>query len=87
MDVQTSNRSGNTTPITISSPSPQSSQSPSESDPFALCDVWVKRQGFRLMVVKNVQIFPDIISVQDLPLIPQIAGESTDIVVITPQDL
>ena len=39
------------------------------------------------MVVKNVQIFPDIISVQDLPLIPQIAGESTDIVVITPQDL
>lgn len=87
LDVQTSNRSGNTAPITISSPSPQSSQSPSESDPFALCDVWVERQGFRLMVVKNVQIFPDIISVQDLPLIPQIAGESTDIVVITPQDL
>ena len=41
LDVQTSHRSGNTTPITISSPSPQSSQSPSESDPFALCDVWV----------------------------------------------
>ena len=87
LDVQTSNRSGNTTPITISSPSPQSSQSPGDSPPFALCDVWVERQGFRLMVVKNVQIFPDIISVQDLPLIPQIAGESTDIVVITPQDL
>lgn len=87
LDVQSSNRSGNTAPISISAPSPQSSQSPGDSTPFALCDVWVERQGFRLMVVKNVQIFPGILSVQDLPLIPQVVGESTDIVVITPQNL
>ncbi len=87
LDVQTSNRSGNTAPISIASPSPQRSLSPGGGTPFALCDVWVEHPGFRLMVVKNVQIFPDVVSVQELPLLPQLAGESPDVVVITPQDL
>lgn len=89
LDVQTSNRSGNTTPVTIVSPSPQSSQSPNESTPFALCDIWVEHKGYQLLVVRNVQIFPDIISVQNLPLIPLAVsnGDSVDTVIITPQDL
>ena len=74
-------------PISIASPSPQRSLSPGGGTPFALCDVWVEHPGFRLMVVKNVQIFPDVVSVQELPLLPQLAGESPDVVVITPQDL
>lgn len=89
LNVQTSNQSGNTNPVTIESPSPQSSQTPSEDTPFTLCDIWVEHQGFQLMVIKNVQIFPNVVSIQDLPLIPLTAstGSSPNVVVITPQDL
>ena len=45
--------------------------------------------GYHLLVIHGVQIFPGIISYQDLPLIPQspVDGMAVDEVDITPQDL
>lgn len=89
LSIQTSNRSGNTDPVAIETPDPQSSQTPDHPDPFTLCDIWVERPGFQLLLVQNVQIFPGISSIQDLPLIPlpEAGGRPADKVDIPPQNL
>lgn len=87
--LRSSGPSGTADPIHIPSPSLQSSQNPGQSHPYALCDIWVERAGYHLLVVRGVQIFPDITSFQDLPLIPQnpADGLTVDRVDITPQPL
>ncbi|MBR5534883.1 MAG: spore cortex-lytic protein [Ruminiclostridium sp.] len=87
--LQTSGRSGTTAPITIPSPAPENSQRPDQPNPFALCDIWVERTGYHLLVVRGVQIFPGVTSFQSLPLIPQnpADGMAVDTVEITPQNL
>ena len=87
--LQTSGRSGTSAPIIINSPALENSESPNQPTPYALCDIWVERAGYHLLVVRGVQIFPGIISYQNLPLIPQtpVDGMTVDTVTITPQDL
>lgn len=89
LDLQTSDRSGTTAPLTIDTPPLASSQSPGGGTPFALCDIWVEHQGYQLLHIRDVQIFPDTISVQDLPLIPLSSAEGGTVgtVTIPPQDL
>ena len=89
LSIQTSNRNGNTTPVSIETPDPQSSLVPNQPDPFTLCDIWVERRGFQLLLVGNVQIFPGVTSIQDLPLIPlpESTGRPAEKVTILPQDL
>ena len=48
VSIQTSNRSGNTTPTVIETPDAQSSQTPGHLDPFSLCDIWVECAGYQL---------------------------------------
>ena len=89
LSVQNSDRSGNTMPITIDTPILADSQSPDQPTPFALCDLRVEHRGYQLLIIRNVQIFPGIVSVQDLPLIPLSNDGTPEIsqVNITPQDL
>ncbi|MBQ2925203.1 MAG: spore cortex-lytic protein [Ruminiclostridium sp.] len=87
--LQTSGRSGATAPIAIPSPAPETSQTPDQTVPYALCDIWVERAGYHLAAVHGVQIFPGVISYQDILLIPQspVDGMAVNEVDITPQDL
>lgn len=87
--LQTSGRSGTSAPIVIQSPALANSLSPDQPTPYALCDIWVERAGYQLLVVRGVQIFPGITSFQSLPLIPlnPVDGVTVDQVDITPQDL
>ena len=64
-------------------------QTSGQEAPFTLCDIWVERSGYQPLTIQNVQIFPGITSIQDLPLLPMTeAGEySVEQVEITPQDL
>lgn len=89
LNIQTTDRSGNTLPTTIETPQLQNSQAPDQETPFALCDIWVEHSGYQPLTIQNVQIFPGITSIQDLPLLPVTeAGErSAERVEITPQDL
>lgn len=89
LNIQTSDRSGNTLPTTIETPALQDSQSTDQATPFALCDIWVEHNGYQPLTIQNVQIFPGITSIQNLPLLPITeAGElSAEQVEITPQDL
>ena len=89
LSIQVSDRSGDTDPTRIDAPALENSQSPEGETPFALVDVWVSRQGYRTLIVENIQIFPGVTSVQELPLIPlpEAGGREGDTVEITPQDL
>ena len=89
LNIQTSDRSGNTLPTVIDTPDAQNTQAPDRPTGFALCDIWVERAGYQLLLVQNVQIFPGIASIQDLPLIPlaETGGRPAGTVVIPAQDL
>lgn len=61
---------GRTQPVRVSTPDPSASESPGTTEPFAVCDIWVESPGYELLVVENVQIFPDTQTLQELELIP-----------------
>lgn len=89
LNIQSSDRSGNTLPTVIETPDAWESQSPGQETPFSLCDVWVECPGYQLLLVRNVQIFSGVISIQDLPLVPlaEATGRPASRVDITPQNL
>ena len=59
--------------------------------PFAVCDIWVEVPGYEMLLVENVQVFPNTETLQELELIPlpEQTSSSTrgEIVDIPPQDL
>lgn len=78
--VQVTDRSGEIRPVTIQTPSVGESTSPEGVDggvPFALCTVWAEHEGFALLQVDGVQVFPGVESVQAMELIPLAEGESS----------
>ena len=89
LTVRVSGRGGDTAAYSIETPEPEQSQSPGNPEPYALVDLWVDRQGFQLLVVEDVPIFPGVTSVQDLPLapMPEDGGRGGESVEIPPQDL
>ena len=89
LTVRVSGRGGDTEAFSIETPSEDLSQSPGNPEPYALVDLWVDRQGFQLLVVEDVPIFPGVTSVQDLPLVPmpEDGGRGGESVEIPPQDL
>lgn len=89
INVQTSDSSGNTQPTILETPALQNSLSSGQETPFASCDIWAEHPGYQLLLVQNVQIFPGVISIQDLPMIPlaETLGQPADRVDISPQNL
>ena len=89
LSVLVSDAGGDTAPVVIDTPHLDLSQSPGNHSPFAVVDIWADRQGFELLVVEDVQIFPGITSLQELPLIPrpEDGGRGGASVEIPPQDL
>ena len=85
LSLQTTDQSGNVPSITIAAPDLENSQSPGQPTAFALCDVFVEHLSYELLVIRNVQIFPGITSLQEMPLIPRpeefgdSSGSSVDI--------
>ena len=89
LTVRVSGRGGDTEAYVIEAPEADLSQSPGNPAPYALVDLWVDRQGFRLLVVEDVPIFAGVTSVQDLPLVPmpEDGGRGGESIEIPPQDL
>ena len=89
LSVLVSDAGGDTVPIVIETPHLDLSQSPGNPIPYAVVDIWADRQGFELLVIEDVQIFPGVTSLQELPLIPrpESGGRGGASVEIPPQDL
>lgn len=89
LSVQISDRNGNTQPISVPTPEVENSQTPNMPAPYALFDIWAEHPGYQLLVIQNVQVFPGVSSIQNLPLVPlpEAGGRPSIEVEIPPQDL
>lgn len=77
ISVQKTDRSGLTRPMDIPTPAATDStqQNISGDVPYASCDVWAEQPGFAVMRVDGVQIFPGVVTRQDMELLPLGEGE------------
>lgn len=77
VSLQKTDRSGLTAPIEM--PTPALSDSTAENGalrrPFAKCDVWAEHPGYLVLRVDGVQIFPGVVTRQDMELLPLGEGE------------
>lgn len=80
LSVQSTDQSGLTQPIEISTPAAAESESPDweGGEPvFAQCDVWAEHPGFVMLTVKGVQIFSGVETIQNMELIPLAEGQES----------
>jgi len=77
ISLQKTDRSGLTAPIEINTPDSRDStaQNTTGQVPFRSCDVWAEHPGFAVMRVDGVQIFPGVVTRQDMELLPLGEGE------------
>ncbi len=74
LSVQCTDSSGKIKNVSIDTPALGESTSPGglpgDGAPCALCSVWAEQPGYAMLQVENVQVFPDVETVQDMELIP-----------------
>lgn len=77
LSLQETDRNGSIRPITVPTPDVEESTSPNRGGaPFARCDIWVEHEGYEVMLVEDVQIFPGELSLQQVELAPLVSGEA-----------
>lgn len=92
LSLQETDRNGSIRPITVPTPDTAQSTSPNGgAQPFARCDIWVEHEGYEVMLIEDVQIFPGEMSLQQVELSPLVRGEAwtdrTEVRVIPAQTL
>ena len=91
--IRVTDRSGATLPIELAAPALAGSESPDPaSAPFASYTILVEHPGYYLALFEQVQVFPGITTVQDVPLRPLPPGgdnqdSESGMVRVTPQPL
>ena len=74
LSVHCTDSSGKIKNVSIDTPALGESTSPGglpgDGAPCALCSVWAEQPGYAMLQVENVQVFPDVETVQDMELIP-----------------
>ncbi len=68
--IQKTDRSGETKVLVFQTPSWDDSQRPGIEHPYAVRDVWVEHVDYVPALVENVQIFPEVETIQNVQLIP-----------------
>ena len=77
LSLQETDRNGSIRPVTVTTPDTQQSTAPNgDAEPFTECDVWVEHEGYEVMLVEGVQIFPGEVSLQQVELFPLVRGEA-----------
>lgn len=90
LSIQQTNESGVAGPITLTAPDAAGSLSPGKNgDAFSNYILIVEHPNYQLALFDNLQVFPGVETVQDVPLIPLSSNErnESDIVSVTPQPL
>lgn len=89
--IQTTNDSGGTSPIQLEAPDLSHSESPGGTAPFSDYSLVVEHPEYYLATFEQLQVFPGIETVQNVPLVPLPQPSGDDItavpVVVTPQPL
>lgn len=89
--IQTTDESGGTRPVQLEAPDLSHSESPDGTAPFSDYSLVVEHPEYYLATFEQLQVFPGIETVQNVPLVPlpQPAGDdvTAEPVVVTPQPL
>ena len=77
LSVQATNSSGEIRELKIETPlsSASTSQEQGRGQPNAVCEVWAEAPGFVVLKVDGVQIFPNVVTEQQIELVPLEEGE------------
>ncbi len=71
LGLRLTDSSGNTKPIRLEVPDISNSQSPDPGKPvFATVNIYARAQQYTQVLVRDVQVFPETLTVQELNLIP-----------------
>ena len=91
LGLRKTDESGFTTPLTVQTPDSSASLTPSDTSPYALVDITCDHPGYEQVLIENAQVFPGIISVQNIALLPLQAFpdqfSQTELIDIPPQNL
>ncbi len=92
LSLQETDRNGGIRPVIIPAPDIRESTQPFGDElPFTRCDIWVEHEGYEVMLIEDVQIFPGELSLQQMELNPLVTGEAwterTDVRTIPAQTL
>ena len=89
--VRITDENGRIAPVEVDTPDQAASASPGTPSPFSVCDVWVEAQGYELLFLENVQLFPGTETLQEAELIPLLEqaplSARVESVNVTPQEL
>ena len=81
LSIQITDSSGLVSPVEIPAPPPGDSTAPlpdgSGERPCTLCSVWAEREGYAMLQVEGVQIFPGVRTLQKMKLLPLSPGQSS----------
>lgn len=65
------NANGLAGPITLTAPTTDSNGTrPGGPPPYSFYSLWVEHPGYQLVHIQDVQVFPRVMSVQDISLVP-----------------
>ena len=90
LSIQLTDESGVAGPITLEAPEKSESLTPGHNDSaFSNYTLVVEHPDYQLALFDQLQIFPGVETVQDVPLIPLSANErnESDLITVTPQPL
>ena len=86
--VRITDESGIAGPIELPAPEVASSLSPDQVEPFSSYTLLVEHPGFEVATFLDLQVFPGVQTIQDVPLVPtQIQGTGDGVTTVTPQPL
>lgn len=91
LGLRSTNADGQTTPVPVSTPDRELSESPSGEKSWSSVDITANTPGFERVIVENVQVFPGVTTIQDFALIPledyPDQWSKTEVFDVTPQEL
>ena len=71
ISLQLTDRSGLTQPVAVPVPDLEASQTPDTGEiPFTTINIYARLKGYEQIENEDVQIFPDVVTTQDLEMIP-----------------
>ena len=91
LGLRSTNADGQTTPVPVSTPDRELSESPSGEKSWSSVDITANTPGYERVIVENVQVFPGVMTIQDFALIPledyPDQWSKTEVFDVTPQEL
>ncbi|HCO62435.1 MAG TPA: spore cortex-lytic protein [Clostridiales bacterium] len=87
LSIRATDASGLAGPITLPAPDLGNSDAPGGPTPFTNYTLVVEHPDYELATFEDVQVFPGIQTVQDVPLVPLTGQNLGELVTVTPQPL